>query len=110
MTRSLRPALFALCATMLAAQPAAAQDVPRVEINAAGIDAASPEGADLLRHRINMAARTVCAQVEDVDGWHLRKAACIQTARTQGNRQLAHLREQALAARTDHGRLALPTE
>jgi UrcA family protein len=106
--------LFALCAFMLAtAQPAAAQDAPRVEINAAGIDAASPGGADLLRRQINQAARTVCAGVEDVDGWHLRKSACIQTARAQGNRQLAHLREQALAAREDHGRarpLALPTE
>lgn len=110
MTRS----LFALCALMLAAaQPAGAQDAPRVEINAAGIDAASPEGAELLRRQINQAARTVCAEVEDIDGWHLAKPACIRTARAQGNRQLAHLREQALAAREDHGRarpLALPTE
>lgn len=107
---------LALCALMLAAalaQPASAQDAPRVEINAAGIDPASPEGTGLLRHRINQAALAVCAGVEDLDGWHLRKSACIQTARTQGNRQLAHLREQALAAREEHdraGRLSLPTQ
>jgi UrcA family protein len=106
--------LFALCPLILAvAQPARAQDAPRVEIDATGIDPASPEGAAMLRHRINQAARTVCAGVEDVDGWHLRTSACIQAARTDANRQLAHLREQALAARVDHDRsrrLSLPTQ
>jgi hypothetical protein len=40
-------------------------------------------------------------------------SACIQAARTDANRQLAHLREQALAARVDHDRsrrLSLPTQ
>jgi UrcA family protein len=97
-----RSTLFAVA--MLAGAPfASAQEAdtaPRVEIDLAGIDLATPEGIDAARHRINGAARAVCSTVVDPDGWHMQQQACVYTARGQANRQLADLREKVLAQRT----------
>jgi UrcA family protein len=93
-----------LAAAMVAtAQPALAQSedqAPRVEIDVQRIDLTAADQVGLARHRINAAARAVCADVVDVDGFSMRKSACILAARAEGNRQLDRLVQQSLAARS----------
>jgi UrcA family protein len=115
MTRKLHtlacPALLA-AVILCAAAPSWAQGTPvqsdgppRMEINLAGVDVTTLEGMEMAHHRISNAARAVCAELPDTDGWHLQKSACIQTARADAKRQLTDLQGKILAQRARAGKM-----
>ena len=93
-----RSALLILAIT-LGAPSTSAQEAPRIAVDLAGVDLATPGGLDVARHRIDSAARAVCAPVVDLNGWHMQKSACVHTARNGANRQLTQMRDLALARR-----------
>ncbi|MDE1915276.1 MAG: UrcA family protein [Sphingomonadales bacterium] len=72
-------------------------DVRSVTVDVSGLDLMSAGDLKIARHKITIAARTVCNDVIDLDTFRLESTACVHVARAQGDRQIKTLQQRALA-------------
>ena len=75
--------IFALALGFQSAHAAPPQNVPSVVVHFADLDLSGSEGAAVLYQRLNRAARTACARMDNDNPdplWHFHFRACMQGA------------------------------